>query len=229
MLKNARGQRIWFRVSAFVMVLLLASPGYGDARPVVVLDPGHGGEDAGVTGSYGAREKDVALALALEIKRQLGLLYEIRLTRESDRGLTVTRRSELANSFHGDLLISLHVGGGLSRDANRIALFVQREKKRRVVAPGGGDGWDGGHRPYIQESQALAAVLKRSLSPLDGYEGVGYSGVPLRVARGARMPTVLVEVGNLTNPREEGRLESPGHIMRVSAAVAAGIETFRSR
>ncbi|BCS97494.1 hypothetical protein DSLASN_31260 [Desulfoluna limicola] len=196
---------------------------------MVVLDPGHGGADAGVTGSYGAAEKDVTLALALEVKRQLGVLYDIRLTRESDRGLSVVRRTELANSFHGDLMLSLHSGGGLSRDANRIALFVQREKRGRVLAPKGEDGWDTGHRPYIAESQALAAVMKRSLSTLDGYEGVGYSGVPLKVATGARMPMVLVEVGNLTNPREEGRLENPEHLRRVSAAVAAGIEAFLSR
>jgi len=183
----------------------------------------------GVTGSYGAREKDVTLALALEVKRQLGLLYDVRLTRASDRGLSVMRRTESANSFHGDLLISLHAGGGLSRDANRIALFVQREKKGRVMAPGGGDDWDSGHRPYIQESQSLAAMLSRSFSHLDGYEGVGYSGVPLRVARGVRMPMVLIEVGNLTNPREEGRLDSPDHLRRVSAAVASGIETYLSR
>lgn len=229
MLKSARGRRIGCRVSAFFMVLLLAGAAYGEVRPVVVLDPGHGGKDVGVTGSYGASEKDVTLALALEVKRQLGLLYDIRLTRESDRGLTVMRRAELANSFHGDLMISLHTGGGLSRDANRITLFVQREKKGRVASPGGGDGWDVGHRSYIQESQALAAVLKRSLSILDGYEGVGYSGVPLRVARGVRMPMVLIEVGNLANPREEGRLDSSAHLRRVSAAVAAGIETFLSR
>lgn len=229
MLKNRRGRRCLCRVSVFVMVLLFASTGSGDVRPVVVLDPGHGGKDAGVTGSYGAAEKDVSLALALEVKRQLGRKYDIRLTRESDRGLSVVRRTELANSFHGDLMISFHSGGGLSRDANRIALFVQREKKERRVDPKGEDGWDGGHRPYIAESQALASVLKRSLSILDGYEGVGYSGVPLKVATGARMPMVLVEVGNLTNPREEGRLENPDHLRRVSAAVVAGIEAFLLR
>jgi len=226
MLKNRRVPRALALVSAFAMVLLLAGAGYGKERPVVVLDPGHGGSDVGVTGSYGTREKDVTLALALELRRQLGLSCDVRLTRESDRGLSIMRRTELANSFHGDLFISFHSGGGLSRDANRIALFVQREKKGRVTLPVGGEGWDGGHRPHIPESQVLAAMLTRPLALLDGYEGVDYSGVPLGVARGAGMPVVLIEVGNLTNPREEGRLESPGHLRRVAAAVAAGIEAF---
>lgn len=226
--KNGKGLRARALVSAWVMLLLLAGAAHGQGRPVVVLDPGHGGADTGVTGSYGTREKDVTLALALELRRRLGLTYEIRLTRESDRGLSVMRRTELANSFHGDLLISLHTGGGLSRDANGIALFVQRGGKNRMAAPQGG-GWDGGHRPYIPASQALAAALKRPLALLDGYEGVGYQGVPLGVARGAGMPVVLMEVGNLTNPREEGRLESPEHLRRVAAAVAAGIETYFKR
>ncbi|WP_300668363.1 N-acetylmuramoyl-L-alanine amidase [Desulfoluna sp.] len=225
MLENGRRWRAWSRVAVCVMVLALASVSDGEERQVVVLDPGHGGADVGLTGSYGTREKDVTLALALAVRRQLGERYDIRLTRESDRGLKGVRRTERANSFHGDLMISLHTGGGISRETNRIALFVQREKKGRPMAQGG-DGWDEGHRPYIPESQALAAVLKRSLSLLDGYEGVGYSGVPLGMARGAGMPVVLVEVGNLTNPREEGRLESPEHLRRVAAAVAEGIEGF---
>ncbi|SCY03122.1 N-acetylmuramoyl-L-alanine amidase family protein [Desulfoluna spongiiphila] len=229
MLKNGRGPQAVALVSACVMVLMLAGAGYGATRPVVVLDPGHGGEDAGVTGSYGTREKDVALALALELKRQLGLSCDVRLTRESDRGVSVMRRVELANSFHGDLFVSLHAGGGLSRDANRIALFVQREPKGRATAPGRVEGWDGGHRPHIPESQALATVLQRPLALLAGYDGVDYSGVPLGVAKGAGMPAVLIEVGNLTNPREEGRLESPEHLRRVASAVAAGIEAFLQR
>ncbi|VFQ43035.1 n-acetylmuramoyl-l-alanine amidase catalytic domain [Desulfoluna butyratoxydans] len=216
-------------VSACVMVLLLAAAGYGGERPVVVLDPGHGGEDVGVTGSYGSREKDVALALALELRRQLGLSCDVRLTRESDSTLSVMRRVELANSFHGDLLVSLHAGGGLSRDANRIALFVQQEPKGRATDPGRDNGWDGGHRPHISESQALATMLERPLALLDGYEGVDYSAVPLGIARGAGMPVVLLEVGNLTNPREEGRLESPEHLRRVAAAVAAGIDAYLLR
>lgn len=216
-------------VSACVMVLLFAAAGYGGERPVVVLDPGHGGDDAGVTGSYGSREKDVALALALELRRQLGLSCDVRLTRESDREMSVMRRVELANSFHGDLLISLHAGGGLSRDANRIALFVQHEPKGRAADSGRDNGWGGGHRPHIPESQALATVLERPLALLDGYEGVDYSAVPLGIARGAGMPVVLLEVGNLTNPREEGRLESPEHLRRVAAAVAAGIDAYLLR
>ena len=217
------------QILTVAMVLIFGVTAQGEVRPVVVLDPGHGGIDVGVTGSYGAREKDVTLALALEVRRLMGLAYDVRLTRASDRGLFVTRRSELANSFHGDLLVSLHVGGGLSRDANRIALFVQRENQGRVVVRPGESSWDDGHHPYIQESQVLASFLKRSLSTLDGYGAVSFSGVPLRVARGAGMPVVLIEVGNLTNPREEGRLEDPGHLQKTASAVVAGLEAYLSR
>lgn len=228
MFKNRGWQQIRCQVLAAAMVLIFVSIGYGEDRFVVVLDPGHGGGDAGVIGSYGAREKDVTLALALEVRRQLGHSFDIRLTRESDRGLSLTRRTELANSFHGDLLISLHGGGGHSRDANYMTIFVQQEKNGRLISPGG-DSWDGMHRSYIQESHALASVLKGFLSTIDGYDGVSGSGVPLRVARGAAMPVVLIEVGNLTNPREEGRLETPHHLRRVAVAVAEGIEMFLSR
>ena len=229
MLKHRGWPCMKSQILAVAMVFILGATARGEVRPVVVLDPGHGGIDAGVTGSYGAREKDVTLALALEVRRLMGLSYDVRLTRASDRGLFVTRRSELANSFHGDLLVSLHVGGGLSRDANRIALFVQRENQGRIVVRPDEASWDDGHQPYIQESQVLASFLKNSLSTLDGYDSVSFSGVPLRVARGAGMPVVLIEVGNLTNPREEGRLEDPDHLRKAAAAVAAGLEAYLSR
>lgn len=227
MLKNRRWHKRGIPVLVLFIAVIFVSIAYGDTRSVVVLDPGHGGADAGVVGSYGAREKDVTLALALEVRHQLGLSFDVRLTRESDRGLSVTRRTELANSFHGDILISLHGGGGHSRDINRMVLFVQREKKRLVNLEG--DGWDGVHRSYIRESQILASVLKRSLSTVDGYDEVSDTALPLRLAKGAAMPVVLIEVGNLTNPREEGRLEDPNHLGRVAAAVAEGIEMFFSR
>ncbi len=227
MFKNGRWHQAGCRALVLFMTLIFVPIAHGDSRRIVVLDPGHGGVDTGVVGSYGTYEKDVSLALALEVRRQLGSSFDVRLTRESDRGLSVTRRTELANSFHGDLLISLHGGGGPSRDINRMTLFVQREKKRGVSREG--DDWDGVHRAYIRESQVLASILKRSLSLLDGYDGVNDTAVPLRLAKGAAMPVVLIEVGNLTNPREEGRLEAPGHLERVASALVEGVEIFLSR
>lgn len=229
MVKNRKGLGGWGCVAAFVMVLFLAATALGDAGPVVVLDPGHGGSDSGVTGSYGAREKEVALALALELKRQLGGAHDVRLTREGDVSLSLVQRAELANSAHGALLLSLHVGTGPTREANRLSLFVQREKKGEGEVQGGKDGWEGGHRPYVSESQALSAALAEPLASLAGFDDVGIMNVPLAVAKGVRMPVVLIEVGNLTNPQEERRLSSLAHLREVAAALVVGIDAFLSR
>ena len=216
---------------AFWIFLLVQPAAFAASRPVVILDPGHGGVDTGVKGSYGTLEKDVTLAVALEVRHQLGPLYDVRLTRESDRAVSLTGRVERANSVAGELLLSLHVGGGLSREVNRMAVFVQRGDQRSFVGAGGltEEGWASGHAPYLQESRELATDLKRALMGLQGYDGVGVTRVPLMISRGARMPVALVELGNLVHPRQERRMTEARHIRRLASVLASAIEGFFAR
>ena len=218
----------WKRLLVMVsIVLVFPCIAAGERRPVVILDPGHGGADAGVKGAYGSLEKEISLAVALELRHQLGPLFDVRLTRESDRAVGLTGRVEMANSARGELLLSLHMGGGLSREGNGMSVLVQQSGS----GPQGGAGehWDSGHMPYLAASQDMATDLKRSLAVLEGYDGVAISRVPLAISRGARMPVVLVELGNLVNPDQENRMGDTRHLRRVASALAAAIEGYFSR
>ena len=79
--------------------------------PVVVIDPGHGGNDTGAKGPAGTHEKAVTLNLAHSIADQLKNSYRVVLTRSDDYRLNLSERTAVANQAKGDIFISLHTGG----------------------------------------------------------------------------------------------------------------------
>src|SRR4029450_1987685 len=82
----------------------------------VVLDPGHGGEDAGVRGLNGTKEKDLGLAVARKVKATIESRLGIRvlLTRDEDRNVSLNARAAMANNNKADLFISLHANASFS-------------------------------------------------------------------------------------------------------------------
>jgi N-acetylmuramoyl-L-alanine amidase len=211
----------------------------------IVIDPGHGGEDAGVKGAGGAVEKDLTLQIARRakaaIESRLGL--RVLLTREGDETLSVDRRTALANNNKADLLVSLHVNASLRpamRGAQVLSLSLDDYKDRArglgagvpVPVVGGGTRiieavpWDLAQIPFAARSAALASIVARHLSeqkvPL--YPRAT-DQAPLRVLVGANMPAVLVELGFLTNTDDEHALtgaEVPNAI--VEAIVSTVLE-----
>jgi N-acetylmuramoyl-L-alanine amidase len=211
----------------------------------IVIDPGHGGEDAGVKGVSGTVEKDVTLQIARRLKAaiesRLGL--RVLLTREGDETLSVDRRTALANNNKADLLISLHANAALRpamRGAQVLSLSLDDYKDRArglgagvpVPVVGGGTRvieavpWDLAQIPFAARSAALASIVARHLSeqkvPL--YPRAT-DQAPLRLLAGANMPAVLVELGFLTNADDEHALtgaEVPNAI--VEALVSTVLE-----
>ena len=93
-------------------------------RYLVMVDPGHGGEDDGAHGRKGLVEKDVALELGVELARQLEAAgLEVRLTRDQDLFVPLWDRARMANAEHADLFISLHLNADHSRSAKGSEVF----------------------------------------------------------------------------------------------------------
>lgn len=193
----------------------------------VVIDPGHGGEDEGVRGAGGLKEKDLTLQIARRLKgaieSRMGL--RVMLTREGDENVPIDRRTALANNNKADLFISLHANASARADvrgAQVISLSLADYKSepgsevgRGLAVPMVGGGtrtiqavpWDLAQLPFADRSAALGAALVRHL----GGHGVPlYSRpaaqLPLRVLVGANMPAVLLEMGFLSNAQDEKAL-----------------------
>ncbi len=203
-----------------------APPGPRTVR-MVVLDPGHGGADAGAT--HGELiEKDIALALARrlapELQRRLGC--RVVLTRGDDRALTQHERAERANRERADLVISLHVDAFAHPQARGVRAWVARAT---LPEPERGGGRPLALLPW-RDAAAEHAVTSRSLA--ESVTGLlelrGYG--PVRVMErtpvallGVHAPGLMLECGVLSSPEDRARLSTPEGIARLAALIADGV------
>jgi N-acetylmuramoyl-L-alanine amidase len=219
--------------------------------PLVMLDPGHGGKDPGAIGFSGTFEKQVALATALELKRQLeaGGHYRVVLTRSRDVFIALDDRVEQAQRHKAELFVSMHADaltdhsvrgasvytlGQTASDAQSAALArkensVDRLRKRRWrdTSPEVSRVLD---RLVRQETLASSMQLARRLiGSLD--QDLPMLPNPDRhagfvVLQAAEIPSVLVEMGFMSNRHDEAALRQSSHRKLVAAAMRRAVDAF---
>jgi N-acetylmuramoyl-L-alanine amidase len=223
-----------------------------DARPVIVLDPGHGGIDPGATAAGGSLEKEIVFAFAQRLRRHLlaGGRYRVLMTRERDVFVSLSERVRLARAAKADLLISIHAdslaggpdirgltvytGSERASDAES-ARMADRENRADVAA--GLEARDGPDEiaDILQEltmretrafSHRLAAGLVGELEPVAQLNRNPHRQASFRVLRAPDVPSVLVELGYLSSRKDRDLLRSDGWRDRATGAMAAAIDRF---
>ncbi len=203
----------------------------------IVLDPGHGGRDHGCIGGH-SHEKEIVLAVAKKVARSIGELMpsaEVILTRDQDHFVSLEKRSTIANEASADLFISLHCNAieipsvhgcetyvmGLHNSEENLAV-AKRENNAILYEQdfqstyGGFDpNSDEGHiilsmyqNAHLSQSIAFAQKIESSLSSIAKRKSRGVKQAGFVVLRKTAMPSVLIELGFLTNVQEEGFLLS---------------------
>ncbi|MFH1620193.1 MAG: N-acetylmuramoyl-L-alanine amidase [bacterium] len=228
-----------------IFLILIIRPATGSAEEFVlgaqpktiVIDPGHGGHDAGAKGPGGSLEKTVSLNLARKIAAGLKDRFRVILTRTDDYWIDIPERTAVANNAGADLFVSLHTGAGFLHQQSGISVFFFREASERTPSaeitaakpPEGGDSavvWDTIQSRHLKSSRELARLMHQYLShPAPSRQG-GVQGAPLLVLRGADMPAVLVEPGYLTNPVEEKMLTDPETMAIAAEKIGNAIIVF---
>jgi N-acetylmuramoyl-L-alanine amidase len=228
------------------------------ARPVVIIDPGHGGQDPGARGPAGVREKDVALAIALELARELeqGGDVDVHLTRATDRQVPLWERGEWATGIKGDrpgVFISIHANSDASLAARGFETYLlseaRTEHERRVAAlenaafraPGATDDplaadpaldfilKDLNNLDHQHWSALLAELVQARIEPIHSGPNRGVKQAPLAVITNALMPAVLLEVGFISNRTEERLLASRDFQANAARALAGAVRDFFER
>lgn len=220
----------------------------------VVIDAGHGGKDPGAIGPGRLMEKDVVLDIARRAKEILqGKGYEVVLTRDSDRFLTLEERTVIANREGADLFVSIHANANRRRNVRGLETYLLNwtddEEAVKVAARENAISVKRMHEARSEvgvilaslelqnkrdESLKLAHLVQGSMvSSLDGrYRGVVDKGVKqalFYVLFGARMPSVLVEVSYITNYEEAKRLRQKSYRWQLAHGIASGIEGYFER
>lgn len=217
--------------------------------PLIVLDPGHGGNDPGAVGKGGLKEKDVALAIARQAKSILEDQKKavVILTRKEDKYLPLETRAWIANSKDADLFVSIHANAHPDRKVRGVETYyldnTTDRAAMRVAAlenKTSNKGPDDLSRILIDlrcnanalESNALANTMQIAVTEElsnRGYSGakdLGAKGSLFYVLIGAHMPSILVEVAFITNPSDENRLRTPSFQKALAAGVARGIMDY---
>jgi len=219
----------------------------------VVIDPGHGGVDPGTTGLSGVYEKELTLAAAKELKRQLEASgrYEVVLTRDKDVFLPLSERVQIARNARAELFLSLHadsiandsvVGSSvytLSEKASdaAAAALAANENKADVIAGANLDGYSGevadilidlAQRETKSDSMKYARDLVDELDKSGRMLEHGSRAAGFAVLKAPDVPSVLLEMGYLSNPREERELRDPAYRSRLMAAVKRAIDVYFS-
>ena len=208
-----------------------------DKRRVIVLDPGHGGNDIGVRGTDGSFEKAITLNLARIIAKALKPEYQVVFTRNGDYQVDLTRRTSIANHKKADLFISIHTGGSRQYQADQwtVYYFINPNQQETEFGKGPGDPkdaegsiifWDTVQARHQKESRIFAETMKNKLANTTGTAGIDVSHAALRVLEGADMPAIMIETGYLTNPQTEKRLNDPRFLLKVAENIRNGIKTY---
>jgi N-acetylmuramoyl-L-alanine amidase len=210
-----------------------------DGFNVVVLDPGHGGQDTGAVGPNGLREKDFTLNLAIKVERMLSdrLGLRVYLTRESDAAVPVAQRTALSNYRNADLFISLHSGAGFGREpSGTVVCFYLQDvpMTTQELNPTSSDSlltwrWDLAHRSHMRESAEFAKILAEKVGPLYKGEARGVSEGIIQVLQGAAMPAILMEVGSMTSPSDEALLRQENTLTALASAITEAVLIFKRR
>jgi N-acetylmuramoyl-L-alanine amidase len=214
----------------------------------VVIDPGHGGRDVGTHGPSGLYEKEVVL----DVARRLGALIEDRLgseviyTRSDDTFIPLEARTRIANDRKADLFLSIHANSSPLRTAAGVEMYYLNfttSKAALDVAARENAGSSSSIydlkgllekialRDKIDESREFATRLQASLSTIEtkgnaGAKNRGLKKAPFIVLIGASMPSVLAEIGFLTNAGDEPLLRKTEHRQRIAEALYKGIANY---
>ena len=219
---------------------------------VIVIDAGHGGHDTGAT-EAGKREKDLVLQVTRKLYHALSNRgYRVYMTRNSDRFLKLSQRTRIADRMNAKVFISIHANAIANR--NKFAVvegietyYLQKTrdaKSQRIASRENASVLQGTdslsknviidsvlNGPKIIESHKLAIDVQRHMvknlkSAFTAVKDGGVRPAPFYVLVGASRPSILVEVGYITNPKERERLFNTGYQEEIIDGIVSGVESY---
>jgi N-acetylmuramoyl-L-alanine amidase len=205
---------------------------------VVVIDPGHGGNDHGSRSADDVLEKVVALNLARLIADKLKEDLKVTLTRTDDYWLDIPKRTALANYRKADLFISLHTGGSFVHRAGGTVIFYYEKHPEPDLAKETPTldslsvddaplmSWNDIQDRYLTGSKKLAEIMQAQIIKITQDPDSRIKSAPLSVLQGADMPAILIELGYLTNPNEGKALGDQEFLALIAEAISKGIKRF---
>ncbi len=217
----------------------------------IIIDPGHGGLEAGAKGKFGTLEKDLTLAISMKLAEIIGRrrASNVVLTRDRDVDVTLEDRAAIANNNKATIFISVHVNSSYRKGAAGPETFflsndaTDEEARRLAFLENNSENldnsiesdnqdvikmilWDMAQTAYLKQSSELAESIQTELNLLWGTTNRGIKQAPFKVLTGVACPAVLIEVAFLSNPQEERKLLTDEYQVKVAEAIYRGMTNF---
>ena len=232
----------WFP-GAFIACLLIvilttapyayASPSRVSLKQVLVIDPAHGGRDAGVRISEKLQEKNVTLAIATALRRELEKSENltVRLTRDTDRDLSPADRVKLVRDWHPDVFIGIHVNAGFGKGASGYELYfpgfnlpaspasAAKSESQEILQ-------DMTKNKYLNSSVRLAQGIQRQMERVFPRKGRGLRDAPVVILDDLTIPAVVVEIGFATNTADREKITDLNTQKAIVKALGNGIKEY---
>ncbi|MBX3040742.1 MAG: N-acetylmuramoyl-L-alanine amidase [Bdellovibrionaceae bacterium] len=239
----------------FLLSLLLSLAGTPSAWALhILIDPGHGGIDQGAVHSR-LKEAEVVLDVSKRLQNLLSAESGVRvsMTRTQDKALSLPQRTKMADQLRADLMVSLHANAAPDPRAQGVELFFQNslppdedalylanlenQEFEEDSAHVGADSSRRGdvnaivsdlHRQHrLRSSLRLSELMSKSWKDRESRKGPSIKQAPLYVVSRTNMPSVLVELGFLTNPTEARRLALPSYRQELAERLRDAILAYR--
>lgn len=218
-----------------VLSVLIACPvAVSQAQPakgkyVVMIDPAHGGAETGVSLTDRYYEKDLVLAVAVTIQKALegSDTFQVRLTRSTDKQMSIAERIKKVQEDHPDLFISLHVNAGFGKSASGYEVYFPGFS----TVPSGQDEsaailTDMTKNKYLNDSVKVAQIIQRNLQSVFPRKGRGLRDADMPILEGLTIPAVVLEIGFATNPEDKAALMDAKSQQAIVQALIRSIQEF---
>ena len=222
---------------------------------IIVIDPGHGGEDPGAVGRRRTLEKDLVLSISKRLARLINEQSGMRaqLTRNRDYYVSLRKRIEIAVREKADLFVSIHADAARRRSAKGASVYILSDKgatseiARQLARRENASDLAGGVQLKkqeasvremmldmeidwkIKESRDFASAVLKALGEVGPLHSRQIHQAGFVVLKAVEIPAILVETGFITNDQEEQKLQSTRHQERLAAAMFAGIKEYCRR
>ncbi|WP_407331990.1 N-acetylmuramoyl-L-alanine amidase [Enterovibrio sp. 27052020O] len=227
---------------------------FGTDDIIIAIDPGHGGNDPGAVGPKRKYEKHVTLSIARRVADKINATPGLKavLTRNGDYFVDLNKRSEIARKHGAHLLVSIHADGfhkpqpsgasvwvlSRSRANNEIGRWIEKHEEQSNLL-GGGALLNDNEDEYLsravldlqfsnsqKEGYDVAIRILKEMGKVTKLHKSSPEHASLAVLKSPDIPSLLVEAGFITNPKEEQLLLSSGHQQKIANAVFKGVLTY---
>jgi N-acetylmuramoyl-L-alanine amidase len=209
----------------------------------IVIDPGHGGHDPGAS-YYGIKEKDLVLDIGLKLKSLIAVNHpglKVYMTRSKDIFIPLEERTAFANRKKADLFVSIHINAARNKKASGIETYVlnvtndkaalavaalENKATEKSLSDLQGILKDIMLNSKLEESLTLASIVQKYLVKHTNAKNLGVKQAPFYVLVGAKMPSILIECGFVSNKKEAKLLNTNRYRLKIAEGIYKGLEAY---